>query len=605
MSKDSAHHHVQTIRKAISRLKALAWQDDALIHLRDAEQNLQKLEGYIDENAEQRRLAALSRVSLSMGVSLDLDEVLTQVMDAVLELTQAERGFLMLIDSATGNLEVRAARNIERETLDRKDMEFSRSVIGEVIESGKGVVTTDAQNDPRFSQQQSVVYYALRSVMCAPLRARNQILGVIYVDNRAQASLFTADDLSLLNTFASQAAIAIENAHLYTLTDQALAARVAELETLTKIDRKLNARLDLSLVLDITREVAIGQTGAAEGWILLSTGEDDHLEIAAGPADGFRLPLDSQVVEQCLKEISPQSISPEDGQPARLLAAMLYTGKPIGLIVVEGAATFPGTAIQFLDRLSSRAASAIQNARLYQAVQDANQAKTKFVSVVTHELRVPMTSIKGYTDLLRQGAIGPVNEMQVNFLNVVRNNVDRMSVLVSDLSDISRIESGRLNLNCLMISPVEQLHETINSLQPRADERGQTIHIQVPDNLPQIHADPVRVVQILANLVSNAVKYTPDKGNITASIRDEGDFVRYEITDDGIGISAEDQARLFSQFFRSEDPAVREQQGWGLGLSVTRLLVESMGGEIGFRSELQKGSTFWFTLPTRPIPNEV
>jgi signal transduction histidine kinase len=603
MSKDSSQHYIQTIRKALSQLKNFTWQDDALICLRDAEQDLQKLETYINDGAEQRRLAALSRVSLSMSASLDLNEVLTQVMDAVIELTHAERGFLMLIDPTSGNLEARAARNIERETLDRKDMEFSRSVIREVVENGKGVVTTDAQNDPRFSNQESVVYYALRSVLCAPLWARSQIIGVIYVDNRAQTSLFTGDDLSLLNTFASQAAIAIENARLYTLTDQALAARVAELETLTQIDRKLNAKLDLARALEITRDAAIGQTGAAEGWVLL-TNEEEKLQIVAGPADEFELLLNSQVVQQCLKEVSPQHIPAQDGEPARLLAAMLYTGKPVGLIVLEGASNFPGTAIQFLDRLSSRAASAIQNARLYQAVQDANQAKTKFVSVVTHELRVPMTSIKGYTDLLKQGAIGPVNEMQANFLGVIRNNVDRMSVLVSDLSDISRIESGRMGLNCLMISAAEQVKETLNNLRPRAEERGQTITTEIADYLPQIYADPVRVVQVLTNLINNAIKYTPEKGTITVRVAHAGEFVRYDVTDSGIGISPEDQGNLFSQFFRSEDPAVREQQGWGLGLSVTRLLVESMGGEINFHSVLQKGSTFWFTLPTQPHQEE-
>jgi signal transduction histidine kinase len=598
MSKDSTPNYIQTIRKALGQLKNFTWQDDALICLRDAEQDLQKLEAFINNGAEQRRLAALSHVSLSMGASLDLNEVLTQVMDAVIELTHAERGFLMLIDPTSGNLEVRAARNIERETLERKDMEFSRSVIREVVENGKGVVTTDAQNDPRFSQQQSVVYYALRSVMCAPLRARNQIIGVIYVDNRAQTNLFTGDDLSLLNTFATQAAIAIENARLYTLTDQALAARVAELETLTQIDRKLNARLDLARALEITRDTAIEQTGAAEGWLLLADAED-KLQLVAGPAEEFDLLLNSQVVQQCLKEVSPQHVPAHDGEPARLLAAMLYTGKPVGLIVVEAPSNFPGTAIQFVDRLSSRAASAIQNARLYQAVQDANQAKTKFVSVVTHELRVPMTSIRGYTDLLKQGAIGPVNEMQANFLGVIRNNVDRMSVLVSDLADISRIESGRMSLNCLMINAAEQVNETLNNLRTRAGERGQTINTDIAETLPQIYADPVRVVQVLTNLINNAIKYTPENGNITVKVFQSDHFVRYEVTDTGIGIAPEDQVKLFSQFFRSEDPAVREQQGWGLGLSVTRLLVESMGGEISFHSELQKGSTFWFTLPTQ------
>lgn len=607
MAKDSAQNHIQAIQKAIrktlTQLGASGWQDDdVIISLRETEKNLKKLKEHIIDSDEQRRLTVLNQVSLSMGASLDLDEVLTQVMDAVIELTQAERGFLMLIDSTTGKLEARAARNIEKVTLERKDMKFSRTVIEEVVKNGKGIVCTDAQNDPRFAGQQSVVFYALRSVMCTPLRARGQIIGVIYVDNRTQSNVFVDNDLKLLNTFASQAAIAIENARLYTLTDQALAARVAELETLTKIDRDLNTQLELTKVLEIAREAAIKQTGANEAWILLSD-DDKNLQIVSGPADAFHLSLEEPIIQHCLTEVSPQNITPQDGKPAHILAAMLHSGKPIGLIVVEGTAIFPGIAIHFMDRLSGRAASAIQNALLYQAVQDANQAKSKFVSVVTHELRVPMTSIKGYTDLLRQGAIGPVNDMQTNFLNVIRSNVDRMSVLVSDLADISRIESGRLTLNCTMISAGEQVKETINSLQPHAEEREQKISSKIADDLPKIYADPVRVVQILTNLVNNAIKYTPEKGKISIKVSPVDGFVRFDVNDTGIGIAPEDQEKLFSQFFRSEDPDVREQQGWGLGLSVTRLLVESMGGEISFRSELKKGSTFWFTLPTQ-APSE-
>jgi len=597
MAKDTAQTYIQALQKTLNDLATFTMQDEARIHLRDANLYLNKLGTNLEENAEQRRLSALSRVSLSMSASLDLNEVLTQVMDAVIELTGAERGFLMLIDPTTGKLEARAARNIEKETLERKDMEFSRSVIGEVIESGKGVVTTDAQNDPRFSQQQSVVFYALRSVICAPLRARNQTIGVIYVDNRAQSGVFTQDDLDLLNTFASQAAVAIENARLFTLTDQALAARVAELETLTQIDRKLNAQLNLERVLEIAREAAIEETNAVEGWILIPD-EEQNLQLVSGPQENIQTSLDEKIVDQCLKEVSPQAIPASNGDPAILLAAMLHGGKPVGLIVIEGDETFPKTAIQFLDRLSSRAASAIQNARLYQAVQEANQAKTKFVSVVTHELRIPMTSIKGYTDLIRQGAAGPISEMQTSFLETIRKNVERMSVLVSDLSDISRIESGRMKLNPGMINVQEQVDETLNNLRSYAEDKDQTLNVEVADGLPQIFADPTRVVQVLTNLINNAIKYTPESGSIALDVRIQNGFVHFKVTDTGLGIAPEDQIQLFSQFFRSEDPAVREQQGWGLGLSVTKLLVESMGGEIGFSSEFKKGSTFWFTLPT-------
>lgn len=238
-----------------------------------------------------------------------------------------------------------------------------------------------------------------------------------------------------------------------------------------------------------------------------------------------------------------------------------------------------------------------ENARLNQAVQQANLARSRFVSAVTHEIRVPMTSIKGYTDLLRQGVIGPVNEQQLNFLNTIRNNVERMSTLVSNLSDISHIETGRLKLQLADIYLRISLEEALNSLNLKLAEKEQTLTVDLPANLPPVRADSIRLVQVLHNLLSNAHKYTPPKGKIAVHASPTGSFVRVEVSDTGIGIRPEDQSLLFTQFFRSEDPAVREQQGWGLGLCVAKRLVDIMGGEVGVQSQVGEGSTFWFTVP--------
>lgn len=167
---------------------------------------------------EHERLAALYRVSQVLGTSLDIDEVLAQAMDAVIELTGAERGFLVLLEPDAQAWKVRMARNIQQEDL--QGMDVSRSLIDEVIHSGQGMLTTDAQNDPRFSSRQSVVFYGLVSIMCAPLLAHGKVIGAVYVDNRIQRSIFDQDDLEMLSAFAAQAAIAIDNAHLYTLTNQ-------------------------------------------------------------------------------------------------------------------------------------------------------------------------------------------------------------------------------------------------------------------------------------------------------------------------------------------------------------------------------------------------
>jgi signal transduction histidine kinase len=140
--------------------------------------------------------------------------------------------------------------------------------------------------------------------------------------------------------------------------------------------------------------------------------------------------------------------------------------------------------------------------------------------------------------------------------------------------------------------------ETIHSLRHRLDEKHQSISTELPSSLPPAYADPSRLIQVLTNLISNAWKYTPEGGKVQMRVSTEQKMLKIEVIDNGIGISTEDQAKIFTQFFRSEDAAVREQTGWGLGLNVTKRLVELMGGEIGMRSRLGQGSTFWFTLPT-------
>ncbi len=598
MPKDPVNSLLHALESQILQLRTYKLPLEGLTILDDANQTLAKLNQVFAEDNKETRLAALYKVSQALGTSLDLDKVLEQVMDAVIDLTGAERGFLMLFDQDTNHLDLQAARNIEHETLERKDMEISRTVVQTVVSTGEGIVTTNAQTDPRFSRQESVIFYALRSILCAPLLSRGQTIGVIYADNRAQSGLFTQDDLSLLNAFAIQAAIAIENARLYTRTDQALAARVTELETLTQIDQQLNAQLDLVHVVEITCRWAIKGIGAVHCWIALleKDGAIQVLNSSENPSFEMNEGQRNRILTQ-LREGNQQAFLPTTNQPARVYTPIPHTGKPIGVLIADRDELFSDTDLEFLKRLSSRAAAAIQNARLYEAVQQANQEKSKFVSVVTHELRIPMTSIKGYTDLLRQGIIGPINDQQHNFLNVIRNNVERMSALVSDLSDISHIETGRMKLNLKPVSLPENLTETLNNLRPRLDEKKQILEVDIAENLPLVTADANRLVQILTNLISNASKYTAEEGRVHIEVLKENGNLQVNVTDNGIGISEDDQKMLFSQFFRSEDEAVREQQGWGLGLNVTRRLVEAMGGEIGVQSELRKGSTFWFTLP--------
>jgi len=295
-------------------------------------------------------------------------------------------------------------------------------------------------------------------------------------------------------------------------------------------------------------------------------------------------------------------------EPHSLLTVpILYQDEVRAVISLESPQpdAFGQSDLDFINRLANHAAIAIENARLYQQAQAANQAKTEFMSVASHELKIPMTSIKGYAKLLTLGAAGDLTQQQNDFLNIISANVDRMDRLVADLLDVSRIEAGRLRLEMHQVDLHEVIETVIESVKAEVEARQLTLEVEAPPILPPIWGDQGRVIQILTNLVSNAYKYTPDGGQIHIAINGHTgstspDHLTVSVRDTGVGISPEDQKKLFTKFFRADDPRVRDVPGTGLGLSITKSLVEIHGGEIWFRSAPDRGTTFTFTLPIAP-----
>ena len=370
----------------------------------------------------------------------------------------------------------------------------------------------------------------------------------------------------------------------------------------------------------ITLEWAMRQSGAEAGLIgmleesglriMAHQGYGDHLASYEG---GHLMPLDLPMLRQAVEGGQPQRqlLDPDYGGSLlpeardQIVIPIRREAQVIGLIMLESSQRSEED-ISFLNRLSDHAAIAIANAQLYNAVQAANVAKSDFVSFVAHELKNPMTSIKGYSELLAGGKVGPITEMQSNFLNTIRSNVERMSTLVSDLNDNSKIEAGRLRLDFRAVAVPEIVEDVVRSTRRQVEEKKQAIEVQMSDTLPSVWADRVRVGQVLTNLVSNAHKYTPEEGTVVVGAElspnqwdPEGAarVVHLWVRDNGIGISAEDQQKIFQKFFRSDDQKAREAPGTGLGLNITKSLVEMQGGRIWFESEYRKGTTFHFTIP--------
>ncbi|GAC1503401.1 MAG: hypothetical protein NVS2B12_14400 [Ktedonobacteraceae bacterium] len=230
--------------------------------------------------------------------------------------------------------------------------------------------------------------------------------------------------------------------------------------------------------------------------------------------------------------------------------------------------------------------------------REVDRMKSEFVSLVSHELRTPLTSIKGYVDLLMDGDAGELDEEQLEYLSIVKNNADRLVALINDLLDVSCIESGKIELQRAILDLTVLVESVASSLHPQIEKKGQNLILNLSATLPSVAGDANRVTQILTNLLSNAHKYTPPGGTITIGVQaTEQGQVRVDVQDTGIGLSTEEQAQLFTRFYRAKNPTTQEVGGTGLGLTITRSLVEMHGGQISVVSAPGQGSTFSFTLP--------
>ena len=259
--------------------------------------------------------------------------------------------------------------------------------------------------------------------------------------------------------------------------------------------------------------------------------------------------------------------------------------------------------LHLVSALLNFVSNAVEKSELNHKIQAAKNDRNEFVSIVTHELRVPMTSIKGYADLMKAGMGGSLNDQQNRFLGIIQRNLKRMSILISALSNMNRLESGRFQLDISNFDLGQVVEAMVTQFDERLAAKNQTLAVEISDGLLPVQADSARIRQILENIIGNAHLYSPDGASIIIQVKNspeavtQGRFATVEVNDSGIGISETDQKLLFTPFFRSEDVNVRSEQGWGLGLVVVKLLIEAMGGMLDFRSTLGQGSSFCISVP--------
>ncbi len=578
------------------------------------------------EETRQRaaQLTVLNQITRKLSSTLDLQALLKQILDSAVSLLDAEAGTLFLVDEDTGELVFAVVTGPVGTNLEGKRLPPGSGLVGRAISERMPLLVTDVEKENNWeSSIDQETNFKTHSVLIAPMITQDKAIGALEVINKRNG-IFTADDEQLLLAFAGQAAIAIQNARLYTMTDQALAARVEELSVLQRIDRELNTSLDVRRAMQVTLDWAVRRTGAVAGLVgllqedtLIIIADQGYPEGELGPYHATGVPISRcPGMTRAVETHEPQRILAEESDTpllhaharAQIVVPIEREDQVIGLLVLESLDPYVWNeeTVRFLVRLADHAAIAITNAQLYAEVQEANQTKSDFISFVAHELKTPMTSIRGYADLLAKGAVGPINDNQAQFLAVIRANVERMARLVSDLADISRIEAGKLELEFQRVDFHDVVDEVVHSLSQQIESKNQTLEVHIPDDLPPVWGDRVRLAQILTNLVSNAHKYTPEGGTIeiwAEHVPNEWqpngppEVVHVAVRDNGLGISEEEQEKIFQKFFRSEDRRAREAPGTGLGLHITKNLVELHGGRIWFESKLGEGTTFHFTVP--------
>jgi two-component system, NtrC family, sensor kinase len=488
------------------------------------------------------------------------------------------------------------------------------------------VNVADVETDPGLPERARAAAHArgFRSWVVVPMFRHAEAVGTISVTRREPGG-FTDDEIALLNTFADQAVIAIENARLLGELQSRtfeLTRSVDELTALGEVSRALSSTLDVDVVLDtiVTRaNDLIGADGcmifeydeAAEQFHLRATRhlEPRLVELARGTPlrrgdQGIlgRLPSERQPVQ--VPDITVGSYSSpisaaliEAGYRAVVAVPLIREDHLIGALTMnrKTPGEFPPETIHLLQTFANQSALAIQNARLFREIEDksrqlevASQHKSEFLANMSHELRTPLNAIIGFSEVLTDRMFGELNEKQEEYLKDIYASGTHLLSLINDILDLSKIEAGRMELELTDFDLPQALDNAVMLVRERAGRRSITLQMSVDERLGEVQADERKIRQVVLNLLSNAIKFTPEGGRIEVAAVPRDGFVEVAVTDTGIRIAPKDQEAVFEEF-RQVGTAEKKAEGTGLGLTLCRKFIELHGGRIWVRSEVGLG----------------
>ena len=508
------------------------------------------------------------------------------------------------------------------------------SAAGRAILTGAPVHIPDLDKDRDYSVR-SVVAAGLATVLAVPMLRDGSPIGTVNVHIYGTPRPFSGKQTTLLQTFADQAVIAIENVRLF----NELQARTAELtqsvEQLTalgEVSRAVSSTLDVETVLNtiVSRASHLAGTAgcsifeydpAAEQFELHATHNDDTEFVAAlraaplrkgegimGRAAEMREPIQiPDITQPGAYQSSVRDTLIRFGYRAVLAVPLLREDQIIGSLtfIRKAPGEFPPKVVDVLKTFATQSALAIQNARLFREIADksaqleaASRHKSEFLANMSHELRTPLNAIIGFSEVLVNRMFGELNEKQDEYLKDIFASGQHLLSLINDILDLSKIEAGRMELELADFDLPSAIDNALIVVRERASRREITLGHSVDERLGPIRGDERKVKQVLLNLLSNALKFTPEGGRIDVSAAEHDGVAEIAVTDTGVGIAPEDQEAVFEEF-RQVGTADKKVEGTGLGLALSRKFIELHGGKIRVKSQVGHGSTFTFTLPMR------